>query len=318
MRRCFVSLLVFALAGCGEAVVDPAEGGRLDGGPTRLDGSSRADGAAVARGDGSIPAEGDGGEQDAGAVTREDAGGLGGSGPRGTCGRGGASTDSDFARVDLAESHYLIAAPDSPGPHPLVVSLHGDGAGARSGAMTTWMAAWRPRRDFILVAPEAPTGGPSWRLGDQEASVRFLIQVLNDVARRYDVDVNRVYVQGFSGGSTFLGWFGFLFQDVFAAMALHCGGWSLERDNYDLPAPACRTPARFVIADDDFLQPGARSIHDDLRSLGHEVEWVDPGCSGHCCGDQRRYVAESLAWFLTHTKCDAADTGGCGRLTDVP
>ena len=42
------------------------------------------------------------------------------------------------------------------------------------------------------------------------------MDVLVDVASQYNVDTNRVYAIGYSGGSTFLGWRGFEFQDVFA------------------------------------------------------------------------------------------------------
>jgi predicted esterase len=306
---------VMAVAGCdtgGELPFSDGGGTASDGGTPAGDGSGRDD---EPRPD---PSSTDGGPGDSPRADRGSDENPPGDGLRSTCGSGGPETGDGFERVDLTSSHYLVAAPSSPGPHPVVISLHGDGSGARNGAMTTWMSAWRPRKDFILVAPESPTGGPSWRLGDQEANIGFLIDVLNDVSRNHDVDVHRIYVQGFSGGSTFLGWFGFVFQDVFAGMALHCGGWSLERANYDLPDERCRTPARFVISDDDFLRGGARRIHDDLQGLGHEVDWVDADCSGHCCGNQSRFVAESLEWFLGRAKCGGGGRGGCGRIDDLP
>jgi hypothetical protein len=198
----------------------------------------------------------------------------------------------------------------------MVMALHGDEGSPLVAIRYFWGPVWASHQDFILVMPKCPAANGSWWDSDTHAHVGFIDDVIDDVAGKYNVDIDRVYAIGYSGGSVWLGWHGFQFQDVFAGIQWCCGGsnaWYTAP-----PRDTCKVDGRFHISDDDFLWNGARDVYETMVAYGHEAEWVTALCSGHCCAPGRSEAGDALQWFLGRTKCDGTAGSGCGDIRDLP
>ena len=131
-----------------------------------------------------------------------------------------------FAKTLSAEVHYLLFLPpgcqtNSAKRWPLILFLHG--AGERG--TNIWKVATHgppknvtehPDFPFIIVSPQCPEG--------QTWSTDILVGLLDDVTRRYPVDVSRVYLTGLSMGGYGTWKLGLAHPEKFAAIAPICGG----------------------------------------------------------------------------------------------
>lgn len=236
-----------------------------------------------------------------------------GKGPAGTCGEGGKIGSIEKISLEGAgDRHYFVGAPKKEGPLPLVIAFHGD-EGSPNAVKSFWTPVWRKEQSFILVMTQCP-GCKSWYKGDTKANAQYLWDVLEDVSDNYNVDVSRVYGIGYSGGSVFLALHGFEFQNVFAAIQWHCGG---GRGYAKPPRDDCKVAGRIVIAKDDFLWDSAKTVEKNLKSNGHEVDFVEAECSGHCCHTKDLAVG-AWAWMKGKTKCGGEVGGQCAEITDLP
>jgi predicted esterase len=238
------------------------------------------------------------------------------AGPYGTCGTGGPI--GECQQVSLPSGEYFVYAPpiDPDNPLPMVMALHGDEGSPHVAIRYFWGPVWTAVRDFILVLPQCPAANGSWWNSDTQANADFIDDVIDDVAGKFNVDIDRAYAIGYSGGSTWLAWHGFQFQDVFAGIQWSCGG---AYTRYTAPPrDTCKVDGRFNISDDDFLWDGARDVYETMLAYGHEAEWVTAQCSGHCCAPGKSEAEEALQWFLGRTKCDGTAGSGCGDIRDLP
>ena len=74
----------------------------------------------------------------------------------------------------------------------------------------------------------------------------------------------------------------------------------------------CAIPARFVVAEDDFLRKNARPFYEELAKRDHAAEWVDANCSGHCW-DKVESGPGARDWLLQHTLCGTEREPVCGE-----
>lgn len=88
------------------------------------------------------------------------------------------------------------------------------------------------------------------------------------VEAEYNVELQRVFLVGFSGGSSYLSWYARDFSDRFAAVAYLAGGYAPWNGQCQEPCPI---PAYFLIGTNDFLLDGAQELRDYYQSCGHEV-----------------------------------------------
>src|SRR4051794_10269548 len=108
------------------------------------------------------------------------------------------------AVVAAAAAALVIMGDAAADPKPLVVVLHGDREHAKQAA-----ARWRKavdKRGWELLALECPqdlgckdsfwkwNGDPSW-----------LVERVAAYRKAHDIDPNRIYLVGWSGGATYLG-----------------------------------------------------------------------------------------------------------------
>ncbi len=103
------------------------------------------------------------------------------------------------------ERSYLLSLPDPAPTTParVIVNLHGAGSSAAQQAVYSDLAVEGPKRGFVVVTPDA-TGQPrQWNvIGQTQADdVRFIDDLLADVAKRTCVDQTHVYATGISSGA---------------------------------------------------------------------------------------------------------------------
>lgn len=325
VRFAWVLGCALAAAGCA----DDRDGGLGDeGSPPYDDGADDGAGDGTGGGDGS----GDDGSGDDGdsSGTGGDGGGSddGGSGdtsgdggdpgePAGTCGEGGPKGQIIEVNLGSPERWYIIGAPNTDEPLPLVMAFHGDEGNPYNSTRYIWGSYWEDLADpgFIAVMTKCP-GCESWYQGDTDANAAYVWDVLTDVSSQHNVDINQVYAVGYSGGSEFLSLHGWEFQGVFAAIQWTCGG-NAYGPYTEPPRPDCKVRGRIVISADDFLWDGAQNLRQRLEQEGHEYEFVEAQCSGHCC-DTPDHNVGAWAWFQNHTKCGGVVTGECAELEELP
>jgi len=95
------------------------------------------------------------------------------------------------------------------------------------------------------------------------------------VEAEYNVELQRVFLVGFSGGSSYLSWYARDYADRYAAVAYLAGGYAPWNG---MCAEPCPIPAYFLIGSQDFLLDGAEELSSYYQSCGHEVVFdLHPG-----------------------------------------
>jgi MYXO-CTERM domain-containing protein len=224
----------------------------------------------------------------------------------GSCGSGGPLGET--VSVDYEGSLYYVSTPasyDEATAWPLIFGLHGDEGDPASSVNWFWRDVVDDR--FIFVAPKAPNAGGSW-YEETESNSAWMDGLLASVLEQYNVDLDRIYIWGLSGGAMFSSDYALARQDVFAAVEYNMGGSA--RGYAPAPSEACRIPARFVVSETDFLRENALGLFDELTMAGHETVWVDADCQDHCF-DEEQAGPVARDWLLGFTLCGATPSSGC-------
>jgi polyhydroxybutyrate depolymerase len=151
---------------------------------------------------------------------------------------------------------------------PLLVLLHGD-----RQSPATLAAAFRSlavARDLAVFAPACPAdrgcdARSFWRWNGDPA---WLDALVDDVAARYDVDRDRIWLVGWSGGASYMG---ARIADLgarYAALGFLGGG---------MVGDGCASdplPAYFLVGDANPLHHLARTLRAALERCGHDVTWT--------------------------------------------
>ncbi len=233
----------------------------------------------------------------------------------GTCGTGGEL--GTRMQITFEGSVYYVTTP--PGytdsrPWPVIFGLHGDEGDPAKSVNSLWAGVTDDR--FIFIAPKAPNVANmgSW-YKDQASNEAWMDKLLAKVFASYNVDVDRIYIWGLSGGAQFNSNYVMKRQKIFAAAEWNMGG---RRVTYvDPPKPPCKIPTRFVVSTTDFLRNGALMLHALFRDKGHEAVWVDANCMDHCF-DRVEAGVNARDWMLAHTHCGGVTPAGCGSAGDLP
>jgi poly(3-hydroxybutyrate) depolymerase len=204
-------------------------------------------------------------------------------------------------------------------PRPLLIALHGDDAGA--GKLFRALRPACEQDGVILVSLRCPTElgcrtsfwqwqstsahDPGW-IGAQIAAAKA----------RFSVDPARVYAAGYSGGATYLGWYGPTHPSDFAAIAHIAGGmpWGTR-------CPDCKVPVLFTLgASDPMLVPYTRPLRDYYEACGgHEIVWqslLGVTHEGIVSTVQAGKGKEILTWLLAHrAACGEAAPDAGSRAT---
>jgi predicted peptidase len=192
---------------------------------------------------------------------------------------------------------YLLYLPkeygkDKSAKWPLVLFLHG--AGERGSDLNKVKAHGPPKLvaagkefPFILVSPQCPE--------NERWSVETLDVLLNEVTKRYAVDLDRVYLTGLSMGGFGTWELAIRFPDRFAAIVPICGGGEPRR-----AGRLKNVPTWVFHGAKDPVVPIQRSqeMVDALKAAGGEVKFTIYPEAEHDSWTQTYDNPELYAWFL--------------------
>ncbi|GAA4442901.1 hypothetical protein GCM10023091_30500 [Ravibacter arvi] len=222
------------------------------------------------------------------------------------CGAGGGNQPGDVTPGDASTDHYpyLVYLPKdynaSKKVYPLVVYLHG--SSARGNHLALVKGAGLPRMaedgaafDFILVAPQCPTG-KLWSSDD------WSVPLLKEVAGKFRIDKDRIYLTGVSMGGG--GVFDVAKQHpgTFAALAPLCA-WA--SDTFQL----CKlkdVPVWTFHGTEDHVVPVAETDQKVkvLKDCGGQVKYTRLKGEGHAIHFVYDPANEYrlLEWLLSHSR----------------
>jgi polyhydroxybutyrate depolymerase len=150
----------------------------------------------------------------------------------------GAGEENVTTTSGGVERTYIRHVPpqhDGTHPLPLIISIHGLGEGASLHTRTT---EWGPRADehgFVVVFPQGINS--LWDPSPEGPDVAYIGHVLDEVEATLCVDMNRVYVSGFSLGAFMTSAVACVYADRVAAVAPVAG-----ISDFDGCAPARPVP----------------------------------------------------------------------------
>ena len=164
---------------------------------------------------------------------------------------------------DNLSRSYQIYVPESYSvtkPIPIVFNLHG-GASTATGYLNS-IGDMRPIADtanFIIIYPQATTdssGNPTWHLGGVNSKstsvddVGFVSHIIDEVSSIYSVDLERVYVTGFSNGGYLAYEIACLLSNRIAGIGSVAGHMFI--DTYNYCDPSHPTPVINIHGTEDF------------------------------------------------------------------
>lgn len=139
-----------------------------------------------------------------------------------TCG----FTPAGLETRTIGARSYLIHVPAGlTAAAPLLLSLHGLGAGARLHATDTGWVPFADANRFIVAFPQGNGKYvPSWQFGQHSPDVAFIRQVVADIESTWCVDPRRVHVTGHSNGALMALRLACDAADLFGSVAEDAGG----------------------------------------------------------------------------------------------
>lgn len=184
----------------------------------------------------------------------------------------GMSFKAEVKKHEYLETRFLLYLPDgyetSKKQWPLLLFLHG--AGERGDMLDMVKRNGPPKMieqghkfPFIVISPQCPD--------EQTWSVEVLNMLLNEMAIRYRVDTNRIYVTGLSMGGTGTWDLAIAYPRRFAAIVPICGRVDPDKAERikDLPIWV------FHGAKDDIVSPEiSENMVNALKALGSKVKFT--------------------------------------------
>ncbi len=230
-----------------------------------------------------------------------------------SCGKGGP-TGQGISNTGAGKFRYSVPSGYAPSKAmPVLLALHGD-----EGTSDYIYSVFRGLQNdtggaFILIAPKAPFGGGSWYKATS-SHYTFINNVISWTLSKYNIDQDRLWITGWSGGATFLGYYAPKRQDILAAVIYHMGAGGVG--SYSPPPASCKVPARFVIGSNDFLYKLASSHYSLLKGQGHQVDWIELKGVGHSF--QKSTLPATWSWLKGKSLCGKTTPGSCGQPPASP
>jgi predicted esterase len=149
---------------------------------------------------------------------------------------------------------------------PLVVVLHGDREHT-SAATARWKAAVH-KRGWALLAIECPADRgckQSWWQWNGDPS--YVLDQIDAASKQLVIDPHHVYLVGWSGGASYIGYRAQAWHDRIAAVVLHGGGIPPASDD------CTDLPAYFLVGDKNPLHHLAADLRAYFDGCKDEVVW---------------------------------------------
>jgi poly(3-hydroxybutyrate) depolymerase len=194
-----------------------------------------------------------------------------------------------------------IHVPARAGPRPLLVVLHGNSESARAAA-----ERWRPaalRRGWMVLSLQCPRAR-----GCTEASwykwggpARWVLDQIEAIEPKAQIDPRRIYLAGWSGGATFIGSNVPAWAEKVAAMVFHGGGQPPSSDE----CPDRPIPAYFLVGDRNPSHSAVLRLRAYLEACGQELRWDARGGADHDDEDRMLHLAKAnaiLDWLASRPR----------------
>lgn len=126
---------------------------------------------------------------------------------------------------------YIPASLEKGKKSPVVMMIHGCEEDAESFAAGTRIVKWAEKEKFIVLLPEQnkaynPYRCWNWILpvnNSKFGETQVLVEMLDQVLKKYNGDANRVYAAGMSSGASMVNILGNCYPERFKALASHDG-----------------------------------------------------------------------------------------------
>jgi hypothetical protein len=208
----------------------------------------------------------------------------------------------------------FLPPPDGASKAPLLVVLHGDAPGGKTPLVkrdSESFVAASIERGIAVFAPMCPKSEGcnvgsfwQWSQGDPPAWIASQIDVLR---KESSIDPNRIWIAGWSGGASFLGYHYSRLAEHYGAVIFAGGGIA----PFSKTCAPCSPPAYFLVGDKNPLHHLAKDLRASIDACTNDVTWdLLPG-KDHA-GEWRALkdphkVGELLDWLAKHPrKCPDA------------
>lgn len=265
----------------------------------------------------------------------------------------GPSGDAGQAPSDMhpmtthSESHSVFVPSRAVGTvgtrPPMVVMLHGASQTPLDFAAGTAMNAAAEQSGFVVLYPAQPGhANPHrcWHWFDAAHQSRDrgdparIARITLETAREHGVDMNRIYVAGFSAGGAMAALLGELFPDIYAAVGVHSG--LAPRAGKDLSSALAAMRGGAECSSPEVSGMPTIVFHGDRDTTVHALngEQVIHACVGpvtaletevHAGDDGRRATRRLYGATRDHVRCEhwalhgaehAWSGGGAGSYAD--
>ena len=118
-------------------------------------------------------------------------------------GAGGGKSLNEYKKVSVSGRDIHVYAPSNLAPKsPLLLSLHGMDQDPNYQQSNTHWETVADTAGFVVVYPRGATGMSTWDIqGDKDT--KWIVQIIDQMVKDYDIDTKRVYLSGFSMGGMF-------------------------------------------------------------------------------------------------------------------
>ena len=118
-------------------------------------------------------------------------------------GGGGGKSLNDYKKESVSGRDIHVYAPSNLAPKsPLLISCHGMDQDPNYQQSNTHWEAVADTAGFVVVYPRGGTGMSTWDIsGDKDT--KWVVQIIEQMVKEYDIDPKRVYLSGFSMGGMF-------------------------------------------------------------------------------------------------------------------
>lgn len=222
---------------------------------------------------------------------------------------------SVHSTMDDTEQPYALYLPkdyNEKNAYPLVVMLHGAGSnhrlalkrvfgksnleGENDVEASRYFPKWKDV-NYIVVSPYA-----RGTAGYQGVAENDIMQILDDVKKRFSVDEDRIYLTGLSMGGGGTLWMGLTRPDIWAAIAPVCPAPPMEA--MDLVGNSFNYPVHFFQGGADPVVPaaGTKKWVEAMETMGTDVTYVEyPGVQ-HDSWVNAYEDGFIFEWFESHTR----------------
>jgi pimeloyl-ACP methyl ester carboxylesterase len=203
----------------------------------------------------------------------------------------------------------FVPPPEGAANAPLLVVLHGDAPGGKTPLVARdsepFMAV-AAERGIAVLAPLCPKEEGclvgsfwQWSKGDPPAWIAAQVDAVRQAS---SIDPDRIWIAGWSGGASFLGYHYARLGERYAAVIFAGGGMPPVPD----ACSSCAPPVYFLVGDKNPLHHLARGLKDSVAACTKDITWdLLPG-KDHA-GEWRALnakgqVASLVDWLAKHPR----------------